>query len=142
MNTCLSTASRSAFEKILATAMVDVASELRLADPCELMLMIRGEQAANIADLVNSSTELYFKSDALRYALSAAYELKWETTPVSRFDMEFRGGRVCAFFTLVIGCSRAGVELVEVMFEDGGLDAEAQAQRLSAAIQDALLSHS
>ena len=41
--------------------MVDVATELRPADPSELILMIRGEQAANIADLVNSSSELFFQ---------------------------------------------------------------------------------
>ena len=34
--------------------------------------MIRSEQAANIADLVNSSSELFFSGGTLRYALSAA----------------------------------------------------------------------
>jgi len=33
----------------------------------------RGEQAANIADLVNSSGELFFRAGALRYALGRRY---------------------------------------------------------------------
>ena len=43
----------SVHERIIADAIVDVATELRLADPIEFMAMIRAEQAANIADLVN-----------------------------------------------------------------------------------------
>ena len=43
-------------EKALADALVDVATELRLSDPTEFILLVRGEQAANISDLVNSSS--------------------------------------------------------------------------------------
>ena len=55
-------------EQIIADALVGVASELRLTDAAELMSMIRNDHAANIADLVNSSTELFFKSGTLRSA--------------------------------------------------------------------------
>ena len=85
--------------------MVDVASELRLIDPSELILMIRGEQAANIADLVNSSGELFFRGGALRYALSAGCDVQWDTTPIIRLDMEFHYAAVSAFFKLTIGAS-------------------------------------
>ena len=88
--------------------MVDVATELRLADPTELFLMIRGDQAANIADLVNSSSELFFKSGALKYALSAGCELRWESAPTVRLDLEFRHATVTVFFRLTIGRARAG----------------------------------
>jgi len=69
-------------ERIIASALVDVASELRLIDAAELILMIRNDHAANIADVVNSSTELFFKSGTLRYALSASYRAPWNATPV------------------------------------------------------------
>ena len=39
-------------EKIIAEGIVDVATELRLADVGDLMLFIRSDQAANIEDLV------------------------------------------------------------------------------------------
>ena len=45
-------------------------AELRLTDAAELMADDPGaSHAANIADLVNSSTELFFKSGTLRYAV-------------------------------------------------------------------------
>ncbi len=130
---------RLVHEQMIADAMVDVATELRLADPSELILMIRGEQAANIADLVNSSSELFFKSGTLRYALSAGCDVQWDSTPTIRLDMEFRYAAVSAFFRLMIGRKRAGVDVVEVLFDDDGLDGAAQDQRLSAAIAGARL---
>ena len=90
MRTVHSAVDYSAYERVLADAIVEVATELRLADPIEFVLMIRGEQAANIADLVNSSSELFFKSGSLKYALAAGCELRWDSTPTVRLDMEFR----------------------------------------------------
>jgi hypothetical protein len=104
-------------DQIIAAAMVDVATELRLTDPSELIVMIRGEQAANIADLVNSSGELFFRGGALRYALSAGCDVQWDTTPVVRLDMEFHYAAVSAFFKLTIGRKRAGIEVVEVLVD-------------------------
>jgi len=124
-------------EETIANAMIDVATELRLTDAGELVAMIRGDQAANIADLVNSSTELFFQSGTLRYALAAGCCVQWDATPVIRLDMEFRHAQVCAFFRLVIGRTRAAVELVEILFEESGLDRDAQQHRLTAAIADA-----
>jgi hypothetical protein len=97
---------RSAQERILADAMVEVATELRLADLTELFLMIRSDQAANLADLINSSSELFFKNGALKYALSAGCELRWESAPTVQLDLEFRHATVTVFFRLTIG--RAG----------------------------------
>jgi hypothetical protein len=130
---------RLVYEQIIANAMVEVATELRLADPSELILMIRSEQDANIADLVNSSSELFFKSGTLRYALSAGCDVQWDSTPIIRLDMEFRYAAVSAFFRLVIGRKRAAVEVVEVLFDDDDLDADAMDRRLAAAITGARL---
>jgi len=132
-------ARRLLHEQIIADAMVDVATELRLADPSELILMIRGEQAANIADLINSSSELFFKNGTLRYALSAGCDVQWDSTPIIRLDMEFRYAAVCAFFRLMIGRKRAAVDVVEVLFDDDNLDGAAKDERLSAAIAGARL---
>jgi hypothetical protein len=126
-------------ERIIADALVDVASELRLTDAAELILMIKNDHAANIADLVNSSTELFFKSGTLRYALSARFKAPWDTTPVVEIDMEFRHAAVCAFFRLTIGQRRAGVEIVDILFDEQGLDDCAKSERLSAAFDNARL---
>jgi len=131
---------RSAHERILADAMVEVATELRLADLTELFLMIRSDQAANIADLINSSSELFFKNGALKYALSAGCELRWESAPTVQLDLEFRHATVTVFFRLTIGCARAGVEVLDVFFEgDDYLGSVSEKERLCAAISDARL---
>ena len=122
-------------DQIIAAAMVDVATELRLTDPSELIVMIRGEQAANIADLVNSSGELFFRGGALRYALSAGCDVQWDTTPVVRLDMEFHYAVVSAFFKLTIGRKRAGVEVVEVLVDgEDDLDDAIKDERLRGAV--------
>ena len=126
-------------EQIIADALVDFASELRLTDAAELMSMIQKDQAANLADLVNSSTELFFKSGTLRYALSASFRAPWDATPTVAIDMEFRHAAVCAFFRLTIGQRRAGVQILDILFEERGLDDFAKAERLSDAFDAARL---
>jgi hypothetical protein len=126
-------------EQIIADALVDVASELRLTDAAELILMIRNDHAANIADLVNSSTELFFKSGTLRYALSASFKAPWDATPIVEIDMEFRHAAVCAFFRLTIGQRCAGVEIIDILFDEQGLDDWSKSERLSSAFDSARL---
>ena len=126
-------------EQIIADALVGFASELRLTDAAELMSMIQNDHAANLADLVNSSTELFFKSGTLRYALSASFKAPWDATPTVEIDMEFRYAAVCAFFRLTIGQRRAGVEIQDILFEEQRLDDFAKAERLSYALETARL---
>ncbi len=124
-------------ERIIGDALVDVARELRLTDVAELIALIRNDQAANLADLVNSSTELFFESGTLRYALSASFEAPWDATPEVALDMEFRHAKVSAFFRLTIGRRRAGVEVLDVLFDEDGLDERAKVERLTAAFASA-----
>ena len=126
-------------EQIIADALVGFASELRLTDAVELMSMIQNDHAANLADLVNSSTELFFKSGTLRYALSASFKAPWDATPTVEIDMEFRHAAVCAFFRLTIGQRRAGVEIQDILFEQQGLNDLAKAERLFEAFDAARL---
>jgi hypothetical protein len=136
----LSFPDHSIHERILADAMVDVATELRLADPLEFLTMIRGNQDANIADLVNSSSELFFRSGSLRYGLAARCDLKWETTPSVGLDMEFRHAAVTVFFRLTIGRANAGVEILDVFIDTGAeLEADVAGAKLSEAITEARL---
>ncbi len=125
------------YEEAIAHALVDVATELRLADPAELMLMIRKEQAANIADLVNSSTELFYRHGTFRYALTASFEMKWNSTPTASFEMEFNNANVCAFFRLMIGERRAGVNVRHVFFDEPDVGYASRRRRLAEAIIDA-----
>ena len=129
-------------ERVLADAIVGVATELRLSDPTEFIMLVRGEQAANISDLVNSSSELFFKKGALRYGLSADCALGWGSPPSVSLDMEFRHDQVTAFFRLILGGHRAAVEIVEVMLDDehGEECGQEIAERLRNAVAAAKLS--
>jgi hypothetical protein len=124
-------------EKIIAESIVDVATELRLADVSDLMMFIRCDQAANIEDLVNSSTELYFKNGTLKYALAAGCSVRWDALPTILLDLEFRHAAVTVIFRLVLSQSRAAVEIIDIFFEETGLPPEVQTQRLIAAVADA-----
>jgi hypothetical protein len=126
-------------ERIIAEGIVDVATELRLADVSDLMLFIRNDQTANIEDLVNSSTELYFKNGTLKYALVAGCSVRWDAAPTILLDMEFRHAAVSVFFRLVLSQSRAAVEIIDVFFDEKGLDQEVRTQRLIDSIADAKL---
>jgi hypothetical protein len=126
-------------EKIIAEAIVDVATELRLADVSDLMLFIRSDQTANIEDLVNSSTELYFRNGTLKYALVAGCSVRWDALPTIMLDMEFRHAAVSVFFRLVLSQSRAAVEIIDIFFDEQGLAQEAKIDRLIAAVADAKL---
>jgi hypothetical protein len=127
-------------ERVLADAIVDVATELRLADPTEFILLVCGEQEANISDLVNSSSELFFKKGALRYALSSDCALGWGSTPSVSLDMEFRHDSVTAFFRLIISANRAAVEVQDVFTEEEEDAGPRSADLLRRAIASAKLS--
>ncbi len=124
-------------ERIIADALIDVASELRLTDVAELINLIRNDQEANLADLINSSTELFYRSGTLRYALSASFEAPWNATPQVALDMEFCHQNVAAFFRLTIGERRAAVEITDILFDEQGLDEGAKEKRLVAAFASA-----
>jgi len=126
-------------ESKLADALVDVATEIRLTDPCELIGLIRGERTANLADLVNSSTELFFKAGTVRYGLFAVCRVNWNEAPEFGLSMEFHHLDITAFFQLLIGRRRAGVELVDVQFGDETLVDSERLSRLAGAIRDAKL---
>lgn len=128
-----------ASERIIAEGIIDVASELRLLEVPELVAMIRGEESVNIADLVNSSTELYFRSGALRYASCADYRVQWDAAPVIILALEFRYPPVNVFFRLLIGQSSASVELLKESYDEENLDDDRKKEILAEAIANARL---
>jgi len=125
------------FERILADGIVDVASELRLLEVSELVAMIRDDQKVNIADLVNSASELYFLSGTLRYAGNADYLVRWDATPAILLDLELRVEPVRVFFRLSIARYSASVEILTKSFGETDLNDDASAELLRAAIRKA-----
>jgi hypothetical protein len=127
-------------EKALADGLRDVAGELRLIDATDLIAYLRTEQFGNIANLVNSSSELYFKPDTLGFGQSGDVQLKWGDTPTIALDMEFKHLGVEVYFRLLLQALQAGVDIHYITFADSTGDPDANTQRLVEAIADARVS--
>lgn len=124
-------------EKALAEGMRDVASELRLVDPADFIAFIRTEQFGNIRNLVNSSTEMFFKPGTITFGQSGEVDLPWGCAACISLDMEFHHLNVSAYFRLVLQSLQAGIEISYVSFEGGSSDPDRNTQRLVEAIEDA-----
>jgi hypothetical protein len=124
-------------EMALADGLRDVASELRLIDAADLIAFIRTEQFANIGNLVNSSTELYYKPGTLSFGQSADLDVKWGGTPTIALDMEFHHLQVSVYFRLLLEALQAAVEINYISFDGPAIDPEENTGRLVAAIADA-----
>lgn len=126
-------------EKALADGLRDVATELRMIDPADYVAFIRTDQFGNLRNLVNSSTEMFFKPGTISFGLSGEAELRWDQEPLVSLDMEFHHMQVSAYFRLVLHAMHAGVELDYVQFEGGAADPDANTRRLVEAIAGARL---
>ena len=126
-------------EKALADGLADVATELRLIDPADFIAFIRTEQFGNLRNLVNSSTEMFFKPGTITFGLSGDIDLPWGCVPCISLDMEFHHLNVSAYFRLVLQTPQAGVEISYVSFEGGSTDPDRNTARLIEAIEDARL---
>jgi len=126
-------------EKALAEGLRDVATELRLIDPADLIAFIRTEQFGNLRTLVNSSTEMFFKPGTITFGLSGEVDLPWGCAPTISLDMEFHHFNVSAYFRLVLRSLQAGIEISYVSFEGGSEDPDKNTARLIDAIEDARL---
>ena len=124
-------------EKALADGLRDVATELRLIDAADLIAFIRTERFANIANLVNSSTELYFQPGTISFGKSGDVDVKWGETPSIFLDMEFRHMQVNVYFRLLLQALQAGVEITYITFDGASEDPHENTQRLARALSAA-----
>jgi hypothetical protein len=124
-------------EKVLAEGLKEVAAELRLIDPADLVAFIRTERYGNIRTLVNSATEMYFKPGTICFGPAGHVDLHWDGSPSISLDMAFRHQRVDVFFRLLLENREAGVDIHYISFGGAALDTEQNTGRLALAIADA-----
>ncbi len=124
-------------EKALAEGLREVASELRLIDPADYIAFIRTEQFGNLRNLVNSSTEMFFRPGTIQFGQSGEIELQWGTNPTIALDMEFHNMNVSAYFRLLLKSIHAAIEINYLSFEGGSADPDENTRRLVEAITDA-----
>lgn len=127
-------------ERALGAALAGVAAELRLVDPQDYVAFIRLDLFGNLAHIVASSTELYFKPDTMKSGMSGDIEIGWNRMPRVALDMEFAHAGVTAYFRLILEAELAAIEITYLSFgANGGTDPHANTQRLVDALADARL---
>ncbi|MCP2079556.1 UNVERIFIED_ORG: hypothetical protein J2W74_000742 [Methylorubrum zatmanii] len=110
--------SHAAAEQIFAEALRDFIAELCLLDGGVLIGWIRGERHGNIADIVSSSAELFFKESVLTYADAADVCIDWGRSMQVVLDLEFAAESVTVFFKLVLDEVFAGVAIQRIVAEE------------------------
>lgn len=121
----------------LAAALVDVIADLRLVDAADLIAYIRASKWANIADLVQSSTELFFRDGAIIFSCSGEFDVSWGEPPSIMLDMEFQHDDVTAFFTLTLASEESIVQLHKLWFATPATDEIAATSAFRGALSDA-----
>ncbi|MBD8907291.1 hypothetical protein [Methylorubrum zatmanii] len=120
----------AAAEQIFARALRGFIAELCLVDGGVLIGWIRSQRHGNIADVVASSAELFFKESVITYADGADVSLDWGHSMQVVLDMEFSAEPMTVFFKLVLDEVFAGVTIQRIVAEDVsqiGLDGFAKA---------------
>ena len=124
---------------ILADALGETVAELCLIELGDMVAYIRAGQWANIADLVQSSTELSFIEGTMAFACSADVQLGWDKPTSISLDMEFQVSNVSAFFTLTLGAIENTVEIKHVWFAVSPENDLAGTRVFARALESALL---
>ena len=124
-------------EKILAAGIEAVVAELRLVEVVDYIAFLRMERLANIADIVNSSSQLYLKAGTLRFGAEGDVHLSWGTVPSIDLAMEFHHQGVSANFRLGLQAATASVTLTFIAFEAPDASPEEHTEMLRAAVASA-----
>jgi hypothetical protein len=124
-------------EALVAYAIRDVVSELRMVDVADYIAFIRMERYGNISDIVDSAAELYFMPGTLRLGHGGEAHVAWADTPRIVLDLELRSQGATVYFSLTMTDQTAAVEVNYVSFEAPDPDPLANTRRLEAAIEHA-----
>jgi len=122
-------------EIIVADAIKEVVSELRLVDVVDYIAFIRLEQFGCISDLVDSAAELFFQPGALRLGFGGEVHVGWTETPRVVLDLELRPGGATVYFALTLTALHASVEINYVAFDEPDSDPEVNTAFLAAAVE-------
>src|SRR5690606_15774612 len=109
-------------EIIVANAIKEVVSELRLVDVGDYIAYIRLERFASVADLVDSAAELYFEPGTLRLGHGGEAHASWNHAPRIVRDRDVRPVGVTVYFALTRTARHASVEVNSVSFDNAAPD--------------------
>ena len=125
--------------EIISAHLQEVVHDLRLVDVADYIAFIRCELFGNIADIVNSATELTFYPNTLTFGLGGEYILDWNSTPKVMLDLEFSNMGVNAYFRLTLSSDSSEIDLHHVRFSETGKSPADNTALLAAAFDNARL---
>lgn len=123
-------------ERALASGIKEVVAELRLVEVVDYIAFLRMDAFGNIADIVESSSQLYLKPGTLRFADGGDINLTWGGVPTIDLDMEFCARDVTVHFRLGLSATQASVNITYIAFADPDQDPEVNTARLVSAIDE------
>ena len=123
-------------EILVANAIREVVSELRMVDVCDYIAFIRMGHLANLADLVDSAAERYFMPGTLRLGHGGDVQLDWDTEPRITLDLELRPHGATVYFTLTLAADTAAVDVNYVAFEEPSATPEENTAYLEVALEN------
>lgn len=130
----------SAREVIVAEAIKEVVSELRMIDVSDYIAFMRLERFASVADLVETAAELYFHPGTLRLGHGGEARVSWSELPQIVLDLELRPQGANVYFNLILTDDHAAVQVNYVAFDEPSADPMANNAFLEAAIASCRLS--
>ncbi|MBA8879784.1 hypothetical protein [Phyllobacterium myrsinacearum] len=124
---------------IISSHLTEVIQDLRLVDVADYIAFVRCELFGNIADIVNSATELTFYPETLTFGLGGEYALDWNTPPKVMLDLEFSNMGVNAYFRLTLSSESTEIDLHHVRFAETGHTPAENTALLAQAFENARL---
>ena len=124
-------------EIIVADAIRDFVSELRLIAPADYIAFIHTERFANVADIVDSAAELFFVPGTLKLGHGGEVHLDWNEAPRIVLDLELKPSGATVYFSLSMADKHACVDVNYVSFENPSEDPEENSIFLQGAIDAA-----
>ncbi len=134
MKKCTYSAER---ERIVATAISPVASELRLLDAGDLISLLRFECYSSLADLVESAAELYFHPGTISFGSGGDYALEWGGTPTVTLDLEIKPRGVSVYARLRLTDLQAGLEIDHISFQNPSTNPDENTAFLERSLREA-----
>ncbi|MGE0500342.1 MAG: hypothetical protein AB7I79_01670 [Rhizobiaceae bacterium] len=121
-------------EKIVADAIREVVSELRMVDVADYIAFIRMERFATIGDLVQSAAERYLQPGTLALGHGGDAHVGWAETPRIVLDLELKPRGATVYFALSMSAETAGIKVNYVSFDEPQTDPEVNTEYLKAAL--------
>lgn len=122
-------------EVIVANAIQELVSELRLVDVADYIAFIRLEHFATLSDIVDSAAELFFMPGTVKLGHGGDAHIGWTETPRIVLDLELHPQGAKVYFSLTLTALTAALEVNYVSFDHPDASPAANTAFLETALQ-------